>query len=335
MQMRKFSFFVPSPVVVAVLVGIFLMFYAAFAGAETAEWRIKITDAAVVQGEYVRLGEIAEPLGDYPPQKWDQLKTMVLWPAPENTGKAMSISKVKLKEQLRGYLEDLERICIYPSSLAIQQGGVVVRESELRGLVVNYLTKELIGLPGEVSFSDIKVPSYIFLSNSGQQVIPQLVSKAGAGRMSMRLEVLDLDGSSLRKYTGSAFVDLWIDVPCAKNPLNKEDTVDVDNIVFMRKNLAHLRGGIDDIWDGRGGPYRAMRSIGSEQVIYHADLSGIPTVRRGRTVTLVYLKGNIRLQVTAQAQADAALGETVSVRNLQSKKLITGIVQSSDTVLVN
>ena len=336
MQMRKISFFLPSPVMLGVIVGLGLIFLAVYAKAEAQpEWRIKIVDAAVVNGPSVLLGEIAEPLGDYPQEEWEQLKNKELWPSPQELGKPMSISKNKLKEQIRGYLGDLERICVYPSSLAMQQGGSILNESDLRGLVVKYLTANLVGLPGEVNFSDIKTPAYIFLSHSQQQVVPSLISKAGAGRMSLRFEVFDIDGTPLRRYTGSAFVDLWVNVPCASIPLNKDDQVDVGKVVFMRKNMAHIRGNVEDLWDGRGGPYRVMRSVGAEQVIYTADLSGVPAVRRGKNVNLVYNKGSIKLVVTAQAQDDAGLGESITVRNLQSKKLVSGVVQSSDTVLIN
>ena len=299
------------------------------------EWRIKIREAAIVHGEHVRLGEIADALGDVPSERWDELKNLRLWPAPEIIGKPMSVSRTTLKTQMRSYLEDLERICIYPSSLAIQQGGALLAGEELRSRVVKYLTQELVGLPGEVEITDIKTPSYIFLAHSQQSVETQVISKPGAGRMSLRLVVSDLDGTVLRRYTGSAFVNLWVSVPCASIPLNKEDVLSVDMIKFMRKNVAHLRGNVDDIWDGRGGPYRVMRSIGAEQVIYVSDLSGVPTVRRGSTVNLIYNKGNVRLQVQAQAQGDATLGENVTVRNMQSKKLVTAVVQSADTVLVN
>ena len=348
---RKISFLLSTPWFSGFLIGLGLLFLAATAHtAESVamepapaaavkqsgkEWRIKIRDAAVVASQYVRLGEIADPLGDYPEDIWAGIKNKQLWLAPETIGQPMRINKNKLKVQMRSYLEDLERICIYPSSLAIQQGGGVVLAPDLRAMVVKYLTAETVGLPGEVNLGDISTPEYIFLSHSQQTIEPQLLSKPGAGRMSLRFVVKDLDGSILRRYTGSAFVNLWVSVPCASIPLNKEDSIDVDKIKFMRKNLASLRGDLSGIWDGRGGPFRVMRSIGAEDVIYVSDLSGVPTVRRGRNVNLIYEKGNVRLQVEAQAQADAALGETVTVRNLQSKKLITAIVQGTDTVLVN
>ena len=182
------------------------------------EWRIKIRDAAVVNGEFVRLGEIAEALGDVPQERWAELKNMRLWPAPEVIGKPMSVSRSTLKTQMRSYLEDLERICIYPSSIAIQQGGALISGEELQNRVVKYLTKETIGLPGEVEFSDIKTPAYIFLSHSQQSIEPEVISKLGPGRMSLRFVVSDLDGTVLRRYTGSAFINLWVSVPCASVP---------------------------------------------------------------------------------------------------------------------
>lgn len=301
----------------------------------SANWRIKIVDAAIAAGEHVRLGEIAEPVGEYPKELWAELSERELWPAPDEVAKPMSIARNKLKEQMRSYLVDLERICIYPTALTIQQGGDLVQEPELRSLIVKYLTIHLAGMPGEVEVNDVKVPPYIFLSQKGQQVVPELVSKPGPGRMSLRLEVKDMDSSVLRRYTASCFVDVWATVPCAATPLNKEDLVNPDKIVFMRKNLAHTRGGSDAVWDGRGGPYRVMRAVGAEQVIYQADIAYVPAVRRGGQVQLVYEKGNIRLVANAEAQGDASLGETVTVRNLQSKKLITAVVQSADTVTVN
>lgn len=301
----------------------------------SANWRIKIKDAAIAAGEHVRLGEIAEPVGEYPRQLWAELSERELWPAPGEAAKPMSISRNNLKEQMRSYLVDLERICIYPSTLTIQQGGDLVQEAELRSLIVKYLTIHLAGMPGEVEVNDVKVPPYIFLAQKGQQVVPELVSKPGPGRMSLRLEVKDMDNSVLRRYTASCFVDVWATVPCAAMPLNKEDVVNPDKVVFMRKNLAHTRGGSDAVWDGRGGPYRVMRAVGAEQVIYQADIAYVPAVRRGGQVQLVYEKGNIRLVANAEAQGDASLGETVTVRNLQSKKLITAVVQSPDTVIVN
>ena len=83
MQMRKFSFFLPTPVVLGVILGLGLVFWAMYAKAEAqAEWRIKIMDAAVVNGSNVLLGEIAEPLGNYPQKDWDELKNKELWPSP-------------------------------------------------------------------------------------------------------------------------------------------------------------------------------------------------------------------------------------------------------------
>jgi flagella basal body P-ring formation protein FlgA len=103
-------------------------------------------------------------------------------------------------------------------------------------------------------------------------------------------------------------------------------------ITFVRMNLAHLRG---EVWDGRGGPWRILRPIGLEQAIYRADLGHVPTVRKGSLVTLLYEGRNLRMSVPGEAMADGVPGESIPVRNSQSRKQLYGVVRDASTVVTN
>ena len=144
--------------------------------------------------------------------------------------------------------------------------------------------------------------------------------------------MLDLDKSVVRRITGSAFLDVWTTVPAAREPVNRGDALTPDKIMFVRKNLAYVRG---ELWDGIGGPHRVKRAIGAEQVIYTSDLDQLPLIAKGAQVMLVYQRGTVRLEVPAEAIADGAAGQLLAVRNLQSKTIVKALVQDSRTVLVN
>ena len=58
-------------------------------------------------------------------------------------------------------------------------------------------------------------------------------------------------------------------------------------------------------------------------------------ITKGAQVTLVYERGVVRLEVPAQAMADGASGQLLSVRNLQSKSVVKATVHDSRTVMVN
>lgn len=293
------------------------------------EWRLRIREAAVTAGDTVTLGDIAEPFGPLTEQEWRALAQRPLWAAPPEAGKPLQISRVRLQQILRERLGDLADRCLLPPGLVIQRGGTVWYEADLRTLVVKTLTPVMNALPGRVDFTDFRLPAYIFLTHAGQRIDLEPV-KAMPGRASLRFQVVEVDGSVARRFTGTTFINVWADVVCAAVPYNRGDTLTPEGLTMMHKNLAHLRG---DLWDGRGGPWQATRALGAGQPILLSDIAPKAAIRRGEIITLVYERGNVRLSVQAEAMADGSLGDTITVRNLQSKKQIFGIIRDSATVV--
>ena len=295
-------------------------------------WRIRFLEAAVINGPYVLLGEIAVPVGDMPPQQWRELSQRALWPAPQQEKKPMNMTRPRLQEAVVQTMNDLAPYCLFPGSLAIQRGGAVFTREQIQNVAINHLTPALAVLPGEASFDDFRLPAYIFTAHEGQSLEAEPPKKISAGRMNFRLLVRELDGSVTQRISASAFVNCWTEAPAASAPLNRDDVLTPETVTFTRINLAHTRG---EVWDGRGGPWRIVRPIGADQVIYQSDLGHIPTIRKGNTITLVYEGKSLRLTVPGEAMADGVPGESIPVRNIQSRKQIFGIVRDANTVLVN
>ena len=103
-------------------------------------WRIRILEAAVVNGPMVTLGEIGQVHGAPPPGVWERLANRPLWPAPAEPGKPLQVNRTRLSQALREALGDVADRCLLPTSMAIQSGGAVLREDDLRALVVRELT---------------------------------------------------------------------------------------------------------------------------------------------------------------------------------------------------
>ncbi len=295
-----------------------------------ADWRLHIRAAAVAQGDMVTLGEIADPVGEIPPALWESLRKQALWPAPPEAGKPLQINKARLAKALKDTLGDVASKCILPNSLAIQKGGVVLTEHDLRKYVVSFLTPQTNAMPGMAEWADFRLPPYIFLEH-GQQRVNLEPGKVAPGRVTFRFVVQEPDGTVLRRAAGAAFLNLWVEVPAAARVLNKGESLHVQDITFIRVNAAHL----DSMpWDGKGGPWQMTRSVGAGQVIYSGDLLGEAMVRRGSVVNLVYAKGAVRMEVKAEALADGAPGAIIAVRNLQSKKQVYATVRDNRTVII-
>lgn len=299
---------------------------------EDGEWRLKILPAAVTHTENVLLKDIAIPLGNIDNLLWEELKERELWPAPPEEGKPLQINKTKLSQALRQTLgAQYSNRCILPTSLVIQKNGVVFREDDLRNYVVNSLTPQLAAMPGEAEITDFKLPEYIFLAHPQQQI--QLEpGKLTPGRLSLRFAVQEADGKVLRRVAGTAKLTLWVTVPTAVRPLNKGETLTPEAITFMRMNAAQMK---DLPWDGQGGPWQILRSIGTGEPILQSDLGNKMMVRRGNILTLIYERGNLKMTIQAEALSDGAPGQTIPVRNLQTKKQIYATVLDGSTVVIN
>jgi flagella basal body P-ring formation protein FlgA len=242
----------------------------------------------------------------------------------------MQINKARLAAALQEVLGSLAERCILPNSLVIQRGGVVLREEDLHALLVKNLTEPLHALPGTAELQDVRLPPYIFLAHPQQQVMLEPV-KIAPGRLSLRFAVREMDGVVLRRVAATAFLNVWMEAPCAAKPLNRGDVLSPDAVTFVRMNAAHMR---EIPWDGRGGPWQVQRGIAPNQPIFQGDLLPQSMLRKGSVVSLIYEKGNVRMSVRAEVMADAEPGATVTVRNLQSKKQIFATVIDNNTVMV-
>jgi flagella basal body P-ring formation protein FlgA len=304
------------------------------AGGDEAQvpWRIRFLEAAVVAGPTVLLGEVAIPVGDMPAGTWRDLAARELWPAPAQQRKPLNMTRPRLQEAVVRTMDDLAPYCLFPGSLALQRGGVLFAREQIRDIVVNRLTPALAVLPGEASLSDFRLPPFIFVEHDGQTLEVEIPRKIAAGRLNIRLLVRELDGAVTQKIGASVFVDCWTEVPADAAALNRDDVLEPGMVTFVRMNLAHLRG---EVWDGRGGPWRILRPIGLEQAIYRADLGHVPTIRKGSLVTLLYEGKNLRMSVPGEAMADGVPGESIPVRNSQSRKQLYGIVRDASTVVTS
>lgn len=293
------------------------------------DWRLKIQPAAITNTDNVLLGDIAVPLGPVPPDLWEELKNRELWPAPPEGSKPLQINKSKLSQALREALgADYAGRCLLPTSLVIQRGGVVFREDDLRNYVIKSLAPQLAAMSGEAELGDFRLPEYIFLAHAGQQI--QLEpGKLAPGRVPLRFAVQEADGAVLRRVAGTAKLTLWLTAPAAARPINKGETIAPEAITFMRINAGQLK---DLPWDGQGGPWQAIRSIGTGEPILQSDLASKMMVRRGNILTLTFSRGNLHMTIQVEALADGEPGQTIPVRNLQTKKQVYATVKDGGAV---
>jgi flagellar basal body P-ring formation protein FlgA len=78
----------------------------------------------------------------------------------------------------------------------------------------------------------------------------------------------------------------------------------------------------------------ARHQLRPGQPLYAADLMKPEIVQRNDTVTIVYEAPGITLTLRGKAQDSGALGDTISVTNIESKRVVQGTISGPDRVNV-
>ena len=78
----------------------------------------------------------------------------------------------------------------------------------------------------------------------------------------------------------------------------------------------------------------ARRAVQPNQPLTSGDLMKPEIVQRSSSVTIVYQAPGITLTLGGQAQESGALGDTISVINVESKRAVQAVVTGPDRVSV-
>lgn len=294
------------------------------------EWRIRVKSAVCVHEPVVLLEHIAEPVGNYDQARWKHLGKTKLWRASERQGNPVVVPRAKLDSILQYYLGDDASRCVLPLKMTIQTGGRVVDGQALKNRVVEFLTHGSRSLGEDVEFSNFVMPDNFFLQNSYDTLELGLPGGMKAGTTRFVLQAKTPDGKVTRTKTGSVFVSVWKTVPCAARPVNRFERLTPDKITFIKKNVAYTTG----VWDGKEGAWRVKRPVGTGEPFLESNLEPMPMVVKGDVITLVYRKKHMQLSTKAKALDDAHLGQNITVRNLQSKRIIAATVIGNGIVRV-
>ena len=298
--------------------------------ADGDNWRLLVRSAAAVKGPVVLLGDIADPVEGLDYEVWRTVSQIPLWRASDKVGRPITVTRKKLYQALRHYLGDKADNLVLPSQMTIQTGGSVLTGDELRRRVVEYLTPRFEDLGGDVEMKQVNLPKHYFFKNDFDRLNVTTADDVRPGRNQIRLQCVSPDGKIMSSKSGTVFLDVWKAVPVAAKPMNRFERVTQDKVSFMKVNLAYK----NDVWDGRGGPWRMTRTLGRGQPFTMAHLEPTPVIEKGEKVSLVYKGARIQLTIKAEAMGEAGMGQQVSVRNLQSKKTIMATVIGDDTVMV-
>ncbi len=140
------------------------------------------------------------------------------------------------------------------------------------------------------------------------------------------------DGEPSSDWTLVVRASLWRDAWAARMPLANGDTFDPSMLEVRRVDLFRERDALPAAVGDRS--YALTRAVTAGRLLTWRDVGRRPLVKKGHLVEVSAVEGQLVVTMKALAMENGAQGETVTVRNPESRKDFAAMVVDENRVQV-
>lgn len=152
-------------------------------------------------------------------------------------------------------------------------------------------------------------------------------------RFDVTFEISNNSGTAPLKlrFTGTAIET--VEAAILTRSVERGDVLKASDVMVERRPKAEV-GSDAAVRDSAVG-MQARRQLGAGRALRAADLAKPDLVTRDQNVTLIYQNAGLYLTIRGKAIDGGAEGDVVSVMNLQSKRVLTGVVSGRGEVSIS
>ena len=152
-----------------------------------------------------------------------------------------------------------------------------------------------------------------------------------AAAMLMRCRLL-ADGQVVGEYTATLRASLWRDAWAARQPLAANTSFDATSLETRRVDFLRDREALPASVGDQS--YLFVRSIQPNRLLTWRDISRRPLVRKGDLIEVAAIDGKLQIIMRGLAMENGAAGDTVTVRNPESKRNFAAQVIAENRVQI-
>jgi flagellar basal body P-ring formation protein FlgA len=212
--------------------------------------------------------------------------------------------------------------------------GVVVKEAEVRQLVVDYVKMRTAALGLEVTVKKVGATGDLQLpagSIAYELVAPQ--QWEGWGNVNLAL-LVRVDDRLVKNIPLRVEVEALTDLVVTTRPLERGEVIGAADVVLQKRDLAGVTGKVSrSLGDVVGKQLKV--GIRGNMPVRSDSLERVPLVKSGQMVTMVLESESLRVTMSGRVKSAGAEGDLVTVQNLSSNKDVPARVVDSQTVRVD
>jgi flagellar basal body P-ring formation protein FlgA len=307
------------------IAGLALALVLAGAGAAAAQSaRPTLRANVTVDGDLVRIGDLVENAGP--------VANVAVFRAPD-LGTTGAVSTERITDAIRPYqLIDIDtggvtEVTVTRSSRAIEVKEISDRIAEALSRQYGLGKSDNIGLTFDRPVRTVQVEA----GAGGELQVLALNYDARTNRFDVALDLPSsptLHRQPLR-FTGTAIET--VEAVAVNRPVERGEVLQASDLTTLRRPKAQATGfAVPTAAVGLA----ARHPLRPGQPLSAADLMKPELVARGDTVTLTYQAPGITLTLRGQAQDSGAFGDSIGVLNLETKRIVQGVISGPGRVTV-
>jgi flagellar basal body P-ring formation protein FlgA len=309
------------------IAGLALAFVLAAAGigaAAAQSARPTLRANVTVDGALVRIGDLVENAGP--------VANVAIFRAPD-LGTTGAVSTERITDAIRPYqLIDIDTGGL--SEVTVTRSSRVIEVKEISDHIAEALSKQYalgkadnIGLTFDRPVRTLQVEA----GAGGELQVLALNYDARTNRFDVVLDLPSspsLHGQPLR-FTGTATET--VEAAAVNRPVERGEVLQASDLTMLRRPKAQAAAFTAP---AAAIGLAARHALQPGQPLAVTDLMKPELVARSETVTLVYQAPGVTLMLRGQAQDSGALGDSVSVLNVETKRVVQGVVSGPGRVTV-
>jgi flagella basal body P-ring formation protein FlgA len=302
---------------------------AASSAAAGPRGRIAVRPEATVQGDTIRLGDIAILEGG----EGTDLAAIALGPAP-GAGESRTLDGATVLDAVRRHAGGLDGMTYtIPASVRVRRATQEVPDSALRAAIEGFLVESLGAAGPDAVLHTVDAPGPLRIPAGAYRtrVVPP-PGVALLGRVRLQVELL-MDDRVVKTVWVTADIGLNGAVVVARRPIARGEKLEADDLTLDQRDLSRVaRGVVTDLAEATGTV--AQAPIVPFTPIKREQLAAAAAVHRGDVVLLIAERGRLRITAAGEVREDAGVGQQVRVVNRASRKDLVGRVIDGATVAV-
>lgn len=293
---------------------------------------VKLRPAASIRGLDVTVGELCDLPGDAAGAALSRIR----FGAAPAQGFARSVTRADIVQSLAAAGVDLATVKVEGADETVVQAVYVeVGADELIEAATAALQAQLTVDGGDVEFETPNKPRVVYAPPGRQS--QELSARLRGARIASNSAVVEVDvlvdGASFRKIPVTFKLQRFQQVLKTVGTLRAGMPLGPETLTLAREPMDQASTVFLDRMDLVEGLV-AARNLQPNQRLTIGDVAQPALVHRGDLVTVVLTRGRVKVTAKALANHDAPLGGRVTLTNVQSRSVLTGIVQAQGLVVV-